>query len=90
MSKITIKYKICINSFEDLPSHMFKSKIEDNFEFQIYWQNPYIIRIRESARNVCTSRSKRSGDTPSTGPCTCECRWCPEAATQSGHIHIIQ
>ena len=49
---------------------MFRFKSENNFEFRIHWQKPYIIRIRESARNVHTSRSKRSGDTFEIWSCT--------------------
>ena len=28
-----------------MPSQMFKSKIEDNFEFGIHCQKPYIIKL---------------------------------------------
>ena len=47
---------------------MFGSKTEDNFEFEINWQKPYIIN--RECQNMCTSRSKRSGDTSYIGPCT--------------------
>ena len=47
---------------------MFGSEIEDNFEFRIHWQKSYIIYMK--CQNVCTSRSKRSGDTFYTGSCT--------------------
>ena len=40
----------------------------------MHCQKPYIIKIRDSARNICTSRSIRSGDTSYIGPHTCECR----------------
>ena len=33
-------------------------------------QNPYTIKVKESAKNMCTSRSDRSGDTIYTRPCT--------------------
>ena len=50
---------------------MFGSKIEDNFEFGIYyWQKPYTIKVRESARTSVHPDPKDLGETFYTGPCT--------------------
>ena len=48
---------------------MFGSKIEDNFEFEINWQKPYIINM-ECQKCVQPDLKKRSGDTSYIGPCT--------------------
>ena len=47
---------------------MFGSKVEDNFEFEINWQKPYIINM-ECQKSVQPDL-KRSGDTSYIGPCT--------------------
>ena len=47
---------------------MFGSKIEDNFEFEINWQKPYIINVK--CQKCVYPDLKRSGDTSYTGPCT--------------------
>ena len=46
---------------------MFGSKIEDNFEFEINWQKPYIINM-ECQKSVQPDL-KRSGDTSYIWPC---------------------
>ena len=66
---------------------MFGSKIEDNFEFEINWQKPYIINME--CQKCVQPDLKRSGDTSYIGPMhRCECRWCPEVARLSGYLHI--
>ena len=47
---------------------MFGSKIEDNFEFGINWQKPYIINME--CQKYVQPDLKRSGDTSYIGPCT--------------------
>ena len=52
----------------NVPSHMFGSKIEDNFEFGINWKKPYIINVKY--QKCVHPNLKRSGDTSYIGPCT--------------------
>ena len=66
---------------------MFGSKVEDNFEFEINWQKPYIINM-ECQKSVQPDL-KRSGDTfLHWAMHRCECRWCLEVATLTGYLHI--
>ena len=49
---------------------MFGSEIEDNLEFGINWQNPYIVKVKESTRTCVHPDLKDLVDTFYTGPCT--------------------
>ena len=47
---------------------MLGSKTEDNFEYGINWQKPYIINME--GQKCVHPDLKRSGDTSYIGPCT--------------------
>ena len=47
---------------------MLRSKTEDNFEFGINWQKPYIINME--CQKCVHPDLRRSGDTSYIGPCT--------------------
>ena len=69
------------------PHICLDQKIEDNFEFEINWQKPYIINM-ECQKSVQPDL-KRSGDTSYIGPCTgVNADGVPKVATLSGHQHI--
>ena len=63
---------------------MFGSELEDNFEFGIYWQKPYIIKWE---CQMCVHPDLQDlGDTSYTRPYTdVTADGVPKAATLSGH-----
>ena len=63
-----MKHKYVLLNLRICPHIYLGKKIEDNFEFDINWQKPYIINVKY--QKCLHPDLKRSGDTSYNGPCT--------------------